>query len=383
MIDAIALYVHWPFCQSKCPYCDFNSHVAEVVDQARWRAALLAELGHYAAATQDRRLTSIFFGGGTPSLMEPGTAAAVIAAARAHWTSTDDLEVTLEANPSSAEKDRFVAYRNAGVNRLSLGIQSLNDDALRFLGRRHDAAEAHIAMTQAREVFERVSFDFIYARPGQTEAQWWDELSRLLEFTGDHLSLYQLTIEPGTPFFHDAVPAAAEDHGVALFELTQELTAAAGLPAYEISNHAQPGAESRHNLTYWRGGDYAGIGPGAHGRLTSDDGFTATHQIHDPMRWLAAVERNGHGTGKLRTLGGRERAEEILMTGLRLAEGLDTTALYAATGFAPSKLIDSDRLNHAIDGGLLARDGARLRTTPAGRLILNTLIGSILTANDI
>ena len=382
MIDAIALYVHWPFCQSKCPYCDFNSHVTEAIDHARWRDALLTELDHYAAATPDRRLTSIFFGGGTPSLMEPGTAAAVIAAARAHWTSSDDLEVTLEANPSSAEKDRFIAYRNAGVNRLSLGIQSLNDDALRFLGRRHDAAEAHIAMTQAREVFERVSFDFIYARPGQTEAQWQDELSRLLEFTGDHLSLYQLTIEPGTPFFYDAVPAAAEDHGVALFELTQELTAAAGLPAYEISNHAQPGAESRHNLTYWRGGDYAGIGPGAHGRLTSDDGFTATHQIHDPMRWLAAVERNGHGTGKLRILGGRERAEEILMTGLRLVEGLDTTALSAATGFDLSSLTDSDRLDLAMDGGFLMRDGAYLRTTPAGRLILNTLVGAILTARE-
>jgi len=382
MIDAIALYVHWPFCQSKCPYCDFNSHVTEAIDHPRWRDALLTELDHYAAATPDRRLTSIFFGGGTPSLMEPGTAAAVIAAARAHWTSTDDLEVTLEANPSSAEKDRFIAYRNAGVNRLSLGIQSLNDDALRFLGRRHDAAEAHIAMTQAREVFERVSFDFIYARPGQTEAQWRDELSRLLEFTGDHLSLYQLTIEPGTPFFHDAVPAADEDHGVALFELTQELTAAAGLPAYEISNHAQPGAESRHNLTYWRGGDYAGIGPGAHGRLTSDDAFTATHQIHDPMRWLAAVERNGHGTGKLRILGGRERAEEILMTGLRLVEGLDTTALSAATGFDLSNLTDSDRLGLAMDGGFLVRDGAHLRTTPAGRLILNTLVGAILTAKE-
>ncbi len=382
MTDSLALYIHWPFCQSKCPYCDFNSHVAEVVDQARWRAALLTELDHYATATQGRRLTSIFFGGGTPSLMDPGTAAALIDAARAYWPAADNLEVTLEANPSSAEKNRFLAYRDAGVNRLSLGIQSLDDDALRFLGRRHDAAEAQTAMAQACEIFNRVSFDLIYARPGQTDTQWRRELSRVLEFASDHLSLYQLTIEPGTPFFQHAVPDAGEDRGVALFQLTQELTAAAGLPAYEISNHAQLGAESQHNLTYWRGGDYAGIGPGAHSRLTDDEGFVATHKIHDPTRWLNAVEKNGDGTGKRRILDGRERAEEMLMTGLRLAEGLDTSALAAATGFALSKLIDSDRLGHAIDGGLLVRDGARLQTTPAGRLILNTLIGTILTAND-
>ncbi len=378
MIDAIALYVHWPFCQSKCPYCDFNSHVAEAIDHARWRDALLSELDHFAAATPYRQLTSIFFGGGTPSLMEPDTTAAVIAAARAHWTPSNNLEITLEANPSSAEKSRFVAYRNAGVNRLSLGIQSLSNDALQFLGRHHDVAEAHTAIIQARDVFEHVSFDLIYARPGQTEAQWRYELSRVLELAGDHLSLYQLTIEPGTPFFHDAVPAASEDHGAALFELTQELTAAAGLPAYEISNHARPGAESQHNLTYWRGGDYTGIGPGAHGRLTNDDGFTAIHQIYDPSRWLAAVEKSGCGTGKRRILKNRERAEEILMTGLRLTAGLDTTALSGATGFDLFDLIDADRLGEAVDGGLLVHDGANLRTTPAGRLTLNTLVGAIL-----
>ena len=295
----------------------------------------------------------------------------------------DDLEVTLEANPSSAEKDRFISYRDAGVNRLSLGVQSLDDDALQFLGRHHDAIEAQTAMAQAREIFKRVSFDLIYARPDQTEMQWRSELRRVLEFASDHLSLYQLTIEPGTPFFKNSVPNAGEDRGVALFELTQEVTAAAGLPAYEISNHAQPGAESRHNLTYWRGGEYAGIGPGAHGRLADVDGFAATHQIHDPTRWLAAVEKNGYGTGKRRILSGRERAEEMLMTGLRLAEGLDIKAVSSATGVASSRLVDSNRLGHAINGGLLVRDGARLRTTPAGRLILNTLVSSILTMNDI
>ena len=382
MIDAIALYVHWPFCESKCPYCDFNSHVVEAIDQTRWRDALLTELDHYAAATPGRRLTSIFFGGGTPSLMEPGTTAAVIAAARAHWISSDDLEVTLEANPSSAENSRFVAYRNAGVNRLSLGIQSLNDDALQFLGRRHDAAEAQIAIAKAHKVFKRVSFDFIYARPGQTQAQWRNELSRVLEFAGDHLSLYQLTIEPGTPFFHDAVPAAGEDHGVALFELTQELTSAAGLPAYEISNHAQPGAECRHNLNYWHGGDYAGIGPGAHSRLTDDNCFIAAYQIHDPSRWLAAVEKSGCGTGKRRILDGRERAEEMLMTGLRLIKGLDTAGLSATTGFNLSTLTDADRLSQAVDGGLLVNDGTHLRTTTAGRMVLNTLVDALLTTTE-
>ena len=383
MTNAIALYVHWPFCQSKCPYCDFNSHVAEAIDQTRWRAALLAELNHYASTTQGRRLTSIFFGGGTPSLMDPVTAATLIDAACAHWAPADDLEVTLEANPSSAEKDRFISYRDAGVNRLSLGVQSLDDDALQFLGRHHDATEAQTAMAQAREIFKRVSFDLIYARPDQTVMQWRSELRRVLEFASDHLSLYQLTIEPGTPFFKNSVPNAGEDRGVALFELTQEVTAAAGLPAYEISNHAQPGAESRHNLTYWRGGEYAGIGPGAHGRLADVDGFAATHQIHDPTRWLAAVEKNGYGTGKRRILSGRERAEEMLMTGLRLAEGFDIKAVSSATGVASSRLVDSNRLGHAINGGLLVRDGARLRTTPAGRLVLNTLVSSILTMNDI
>ena len=383
MTNAIALYVHWPFCQSKCPYCDFNSHVAEAIDQTRWRAALLAELNHYASTTQGRRLTSIFFGGGTPSLMDPVTSAALIDAACAHWAPADDLEVTLEANPSSAERDRFISYRDAGVNRLSLGVQSLDDDALQFLGRHHDATEAQTAMAQAREIFKRVSFDLIYARSDQTETQWRSELSRVLEFPSDHLSLYQLTIEPGTPFFQNAIPDAGEDRGVVLFELTQEVTAAAGLPAYEISNHAQPGAESCHNLTYWRGGEYAGIGPGAHSRLANVDGFAATHQIHDPTRWLAAVEKNGHGTGKRRILNGRERAEEMLMTGLRLAEGLDIKAVSTATGVASSRLLDPDRLGHAINGGLLVCDGARLRTTPAGRLILNTLVSSILTMSDI
>ena len=272
------------------------------------------------------------------------------------------------------------------MNRVSLGVQALDDTALRFLGRGHSAAEALDAVRAAASLFDRFSFDLIYGRPEQTAADWTRELRDALGHAGDHLSVYQLTLEPGTPFHalwrRGKLDPLDEDAAAALFEVTQDVLESAGLPAYEISNHAQPGAESRHNLNYWRGGDYAGIGPGAHGRLTSDDGFTATHQIHDPMRWLAAVERNGHGTGKLRILGGRERAEEILMTGLRLVEGLDTTALSAATGFDLSSLTDSDRLDLAMDGGFLMRDGAYLQTTPAGRLILNTLVGTILTARE-
>ena len=264
------LYVHWPFCLSKCPYCDFNSHVRDGVDHGRWRAALLAELDHYGAATAGRRLTSIFFGGGTPSLMDPGTVGAVIARAGLHWRPAGDIEITLEANPTSVEAERLADFRDAGVNRVSLGVQSLDDDALRFLGRGHSAAEALRAVDLAAGLFARTSFDLIYARPGQDVAAWQRELDRALAHAGDHLSVYQLTIEPGTAFHQAhrrgdlAVPSG--DAAAALYEATQVALDAAGLPAYEISNHAAPGAACRHNLTYWRYGDYAGIGPGAHGR---------------------------------------------------------------------------------------------------------------------
>ncbi|MGE5503644.1 MAG: radical SAM family heme chaperone HemW, partial [Actinomycetota bacterium] len=271
MTASLAVYIHWPFCLSKCPYCDFNSHVAAAIDQRRWRAALLAELEWFAALAPGRTVTSIFFGGGTPTLMDPDTAGALVDRVKALWATAPDLEVTLEANPSTVEAGRFRAFRAAGVGRLSLGIQALDDAALKLLGRRHDLAEALAALAVARQTFDRFSFDLIYARPGQTVAAWRDELARALDMAGDHLSLYQLTIEEGTAFApvfaRGDLVLPPEDEAAEMFEATQDMTAAAGLPAYEVSNHARPGQESRHNLTYWLGGDYAGVGPGAHGRL--------------------------------------------------------------------------------------------------------------------
>jgi len=382
MTEAIALYVHWPFCERKCPYCDFNSHVSETVDQSRWRAALLADLAHYAAETPGRQLTSVFFGGGTPSLMDPGSVAAVLEAAADHWPTSDNLEITLEANPSSAERARFKAYREGGVNRLSIGVQSFDDDALKFLGRLHDASQARDAIDAAAEIFPRFSFDMIYARPGQSAANWLGELTDALALAGDHLSLYQLTIEPGTPFFRDTVETAGDDDAVAMFEITQETLAAAGLPAYEISNHARPGSESRHNLTYWQGGDYVGIGPGAHGRLTLDSRFIAPHQISDPARWLKKVEADGHGTAKRRVLSSTERAEEMVMTGLRLTEGLDLKGLEIKTGLAASGFFAGQRLGALIEGGFLTKDASRLSVTPAGQLRLNAVLAHLLAPEE-
>ena len=374
----LALYVHWPFCQSKCPYCDFNSHVADSIDQARWPEALLSELAHYAAETPGRTLSSIFFGGGTPSLMEPETVAALIEAARGHWECAPDIEITLEANPSSAERQKFRALRDAGINRLSLGVQSFDDDALKFLGRRHDAGEARRAIEDANAVFQRTSFDLIYGLPDQDAGRWRAELAEALELAGEHLSVYQLTIEPGTAFFRDRVAVADDDLAVDLFQITRDVLAAKGLPAYEVSNHARPGAESRHNLTYWRGGDYVGIGPGAHGRLTTREGFTATHQIHDPARWLDAVAGAGHGTAKRRALLPRERAEEMVMTGLRLTEGLDLERLEKLTGLAWDRVLEGPRVEQCLTGGLLERQGARLLATADGLLRLNAMIAALL-----
>ena len=372
------LYIHWPFCLSKCPYCDFNSHVAASIDQARWRRALLAELAWFAAATPGRTVTSIFFGGGTPSLMDPATAAALIEAAGAHWPLADQLEVTLEANPSTVEAGRFREFRAAGVNRLSLGVQALDDAALRFLGRRHDLAEAMAALEIAATCFPRFSFDLIYARPGQSVAAWRDELGRALAMAGEHVSLYQLTIEDGTAF----APALArgdfvlpdEEDGAAMFELTRELTDVAGLPAYEISNHARPGAECRHNLTYWLGGDYLGIGPGAHGRL----GGEAIRQVRAPETWAAAVEANGHGTHERQTLQADARAEEMVMMGLRLTEGIDAATFAAQAGQPLWPLLSSDGLARLHEGGFVERSATGLRTTPAGRLILNAVTAALL-----
>ena len=370
----LALYVHWPFCVSKCPYCDFNSHVRDNVDQTAWRDALLADLAHEAALLPDRRLTSIFFGGGTPSLMAPATVEAVIAAARGHWATSDDLEITLEANPNSAEAANFADLARAGVNRISLGLQSFDDAALAFLGRAHSADEGQRALAAAQSAVDRVSFDLIYALPGDDEARWSRNLDRAIGLGTEHLSLYQLTIEPGTRFAsmvarHEFEPLDAETSAT-LFELTQQRTAAAGIPAYEISNHARPGAQSRHNLTYWRYGDYAGVGPGAHGRRLG----MRTVRHKKPENFLSAVLRNGHGLVEEETLTSAEGASEALVMGLRLAEGIDFPAL--GQRFA-RPLVDQAAVDRLVGHGLLVRDGTRLATSEAGRLLLYSILAEI------
>lgn len=378
----LAIYIHWPFCESKCPYCDFNSHVAEGIDAAAWRDGLLAELRHYGTMTAGRRVGSVFFGGGTPSLMAAETVAALIDAVGDIWGWIEAPEITLEANPSSAEAGRFGGYRAAGVNRLSLGVQSLDPAALEFLGRRHDAAQARRALELAAATFPRHSFDLIYALPEQSAAAWQRQLAEALAFAGDHLSVYQLTVEPGTAFFRDRVAAAETDAAADMFELTRALLAEAGLPAYEVSNHARPGAESRHNLTYWRGGDYVGVGPGAHGRLSIDGGFHATHQIADPARWLARVGESGHATAKTRCLTARERAEEMVITGLRMAEGIDLALFEARGGLALDRVVDPSLLQQCLSGGLLARDGTRLKPTEQGLLRLNAMLAALLAPSE-
>jgi oxygen-independent coproporphyrinogen-3 oxidase len=378
MDDTLALYVHWPFCRSKCPYCDFNSYAVEAIEQERWRIALLREIDYFASETSGRVLASIFFGGGTPSLMAPATAAALVAAAKSRWQTAADLEVTLEANPTSSEAGHFAALAEAGVTRLSLGVQSLDDAALAFLGRPHDAAEARQAIGLAAAAFERFSFDLIYARPAQTVAAWRRELAAALAFAPGHLSVYQLTIEPGTRFHEMKVAAAAEDTAAALYETTADLLSAAGLPAYEISNHARRGAECRHNLAIWRGGDYVGVGPGAHGRLSGPGGTEALRQIHTPSRWLAAVDRDGHGTAQRIRLERRERAEELVMLGLRTVEGVNRARFAARCGLALEDAVDAAALAELIDGGFLAADEASLRASPAGRQRLNAVLSRLL-----
>ena len=381
--SALALYVHWPFCLSKCPYCDFNSHVRESVDQARWRGALLRELDHVAALLPGATITSIFFGGGTPSLMPPETAAAVVDRAAARWTLAPDAEITLEANPTSTEAARLEDFRAAGINRVSLGVQALDDDALRFLGRGHDSAEARQAVALAQRIIPRSSFDLIYARPGQTAAAWRAELAEALSFAGDHLSLYQLTIEKGTPFWRQARDGAFalpdDDTGRALYDLTQEAMAAAGFAAYEVSNHARGGDACRHNLAYWRYDDYVGIGPGAHGRIRpAGEGRQATRQHAGPESWLAAVERDGHGTAETRSIDPDEQAREMLMMGLRLSEGVSEPHLKQRTGYDPDRVIDRAGLKRLVEAGYLERRDGWLRATVAGRPLLNSLLVELL-----
>lgn len=371
------LYVHWPFCAAKCPYCDFNSHVAAAVDQARWLAAYRGEIARLGAELPGRVLGSVFFGGGTPSLMAPETVAGVLEAARAAWPFANDIEVTLEANPTSVEAGRFRGYAEAGVNRLSMGVQALDDASLRALGRQHDAAEARAAFGIARAAFPRVSFDLIYARQGQDRAAWRAELGEALAMAADHLSLYQLTIEPGTAFGARHAKGGLrglpdEELAADLWADTQELTTAAGMPGYEVSNHARPGAESRHNLVYWRQGDWAALGPGAHGRMTLPGGRVATEAHRVPGEWLAAVEARGTGEALREALPDGERAVEYLLMGLRLAEGVELARLAAMGWRLPeAKVADLEAL------GLLERQAGRLRATAAGRPLLNAILREI------
>lgn len=377
-MEPLALYIHWPFCLAKCPYCDFNSHVRASVDIDRWRAGLLADMAHEAALTPGRTLGSIFFGGGTPSLMPPALVETLLGAAARHWSFADDIEITLEGNPSSVEAARFADLARAGINRVSLGLQALEDETLRFLGRLHDADEGLAALDVAQAHFARVSFDLIYARPGQTPAQWQDELARALALGTGHLSLYQLTIEPGTRFatlVRDGSLVPLDDDAAAdLFALTRDQTAQAGLPAYEISNHARPGEQSRHNLTYWRYGDYVGIGPGAHGRR----GGHATTRHRKPENWLTAIDRAGHGMAEERPLAVPEQASEALLMGLRLAEGIDTAALAARWGLDPGALIDADKARFHESLGFVRRDGPRVTVTPQGMPLLDALLADLV-----
>jgi putative oxygen-independent coproporphyrinogen III oxidase len=383
MSDAInpplALYIHWPFCASKCPYCDFNSHVRAQVDHARWRAALLSELRFEAARAQGHRLTSIFFGGGTPSLMQPETVSAIIAEAKELWPHADDLEITLEANPNSIEADKFAAFAQAGVNRVSIGVQSLRPQALTFLGRLHGVAEAKQAISIAQSLFPRVSFDLIYARPDQTLAQWQDELGEALAFGTEHLSLYQLTIEANTGFAgryargEFALPD--EDLAAEFFQVTSQMTLAAGLPLYEISNHARgASAQSRHNSSYWTYGNYIGIGPGAHQRLNAH----AAARFKRPETWLGAVEANSQGIETETPLLAMESAEEALLMGLRLAAGIDAEVFHRNTGIALKDVLDERKIDIAQSENLVRYDGAHLVATQAGMLVLNSLIGELV-----
>ncbi len=375
---ARALYIHWPFCAKKCPYCDFNSHVREGVDVAAWQAALIADMRAEAAVAGGETLTSIFFGGGTPSLMPPALVAALLAEAERLWGFDPGIEITLEANPSSVEAANFASLAAAGINRVSLGVQSLDDAELRFLGRLHGADEALRALVTAQAHFARVSFDMIYALPGHTPELWEARLTRALGFGTGHMSLYQLTIEPGTRFASDVrrgrlVPLD-DDAAAQLFDITQELSLAAGLPAYETSNHARPGEESRHNLAYWRYQDYAGIGPGAHGRR----GGVATVRHKKPENFLAAVARQGDGIAEARALAVSDQAAEALLMGLRLTEGVDIAALSARFGLPRAGLIEETALARLADLGMLWAEGNRIGVMPEGRGVLDALLAEVV-----
>jgi len=380
--ENFGIYIHWPFCISKCPYCDFNSHVREAVDSQRWQNALLTEMGYFAARTQGRIVESIFFGGGTPSLMEAKTVEALIHQASQYWNLSSNLEITLEANPNSVDTQRFQDFKSAGINRVSIGIQSLDNQALKFLGRKHNRDEAITAIKTAANVFERFSFDLIYSRPNQSVESWRQELNEALTHARDHLSLYQLTIEPGTAFHtlyqRKEFVLPDQDSGANLYEMTQEMLENAGMPSYEISNHARSGSECRHNMIYWRYQDYIGIGPGAHGRLSVNGQKTAIRCLKAPESWLETVEKTGQGIHEEVILTDDDKINEMLMMGLRLVEGISIDRFHAQTGSNLLEIVNHQQLQRLIEGDFLLISGGFLKATPMGRQRLNSVLSALL-----
>lgn len=383
-VKDIALYVHWPFCLNKCPYCDFNSHVREQVDSDLWRSALLQELEHFGQKTKGRKLTSVFFGGGTPSLMAVQTVGSILESLGNYWSIAEDIEITLEANPTSVEAEKFAGFRAAGVNRLSLGIQSLNEQSLKFLGRQHSRSQAVAAIDLARRHFPRFSFDLIYALPDQNLSTWGLELDEALKLAGDHLSLYQLTLEENTGFYGDfkrgVLKPLDDDIQAELFEFTNLRMSDVGLPAYEISNYAKPGQESRHNLTYWHYRDYLGVGPGAHGRFVTEGHKTATMGWKKPETWLEHVKTHGHGVQSSEVITPAQQAEEALMMGLRLRDGVDLSEIERITGLTSDQFLNWEALKDLTDLRLIHHDPQRhhLQVTTKGQLLLNAILGKLV-----
>ncbi len=382
MTQPISIYFHWPFCLAKCPYCDFNVHVRDHIDHAAWKINYLKAIRYYAKLTPGREVISVFFGGGTPSLMEPETIRAILEEIKTHWPVAKDIEITLEANPTSIETKKFEAFKKAGINRVSIGVQSLNDTHLKFLGRKHDAAQAITAIQTAENIFERYNFDLIYARPNQSLDDWREELKKALEHAHGHVSLYQLTIERSTPFFLDQAQGkfTVPEDGLAadFYNLTQDITEAAGLPAYEVSNHAKPGQESRHNLVYWRYGDYIGIGPGAHGRLTLDEIKNATREHSAPDIWLQKMAEEGYAHHPFQNITPRERFIESLMMGLRLKEGVSVEKLEHEGQCALDEILDVAKIEALTIEGWLSHENRTLRLNREGMLRLNAIVPFIL-----
>ena len=375
----LGIYIHWPFCEKKCPYCDFNSHVSGNIDHLKWLSAYLNELRYHANLTSGRIINSIFFGGGTPSLMKPYVVEKILDEIHSLWSCSNDIEITAEANPSSSETQLFSDFKTAGINRVSIGVQSLNNRSLDFLGRLHGANEAKNAIKVATKIFPRVTFDLIYALPGQSRLAWKRELSQAIKLARGHLSLYQLTIEPGTEFSKNRIAVANERDGAALYELTQEITDKENLPAYEISNHAKKGQESRHNLTYWKSGDYLGIGPGAHGRITNSTKTEIMHNYRQPDMWLNFAIKRKYGQQKRSALNQTERRDEIILMGLRLIEGISLKHFNLLTGQHLIETVDKNKIKNLSEHGYLSLKKGFLKTTLAGRLRLNAMLSYLLT----